>query len=289
LGSDEDEAWKGWWSQMGQLAHFHQDLITFQGGTPQEPKTLAWMIHPVDYGGLGEVRYFLSVTPAFWEWLASVGAKLDRSLVYIAACLTDETPDLRFAIAARAYFAFSVQAEVEVAAAVFNYMIAALARPTWTAEEVYYNILRVVATGEMIYQEDTLLNGRLSPEASAQRAILRFVFRGYGSRNGSVLPYNGVGWLNDRLVDPGHIFWLLLSARAITSREEAFQKLEQCWTDVWSQGWAPALADPGCTLMTMGAGPNEDEVAYAQYLLAGRTSLTYSSALLPRWTLNDAW
>jgi hypothetical protein len=287
LGSSESEAWDHWWPLMKEYGRVYGNLITFDGGTAQAPKTLSWMIHGVDYGSPFGVRYFLSLRPAFWRWLGSRGARFDRSLVYMAACLTDATPYLRLAIAARAYFAFGVPAIVETAGAIFNYLMTTLTRPTWTAEEAYYNILRVAKTGEMIYAEDKLLDGNLPPEAREQRAVLPSIFHGRANAQDSLVPYEGNGWLDTTRVDPGHIFWLLLSARLITSRDEAYQKLGQCWTDVWSLGWAPALADPGCTLMTMGAGPNQDEVAYAQYTLAGRSDVPFSGTSVPRWTMND--
>jgi hypothetical protein len=87
---------------------------------------------------------FASLTPQYWTWLRSKGADFSRSLVYMSACLTDQTTAsppisaLNAAIQARAYFAYSEEASQDLASAVAAYLPDLLSRPTTSAEEVYY-------------------------------------------------------------------------------------------------------------------------------------------------------
>ena len=114
--------------------------------------------------------YYLELTPTFWTWLHDKrGASFSHSLVFVGACDTDYTPYLREAIDARAYFAWRVPAVSETDAKMVAYTVAMLAKPTVTAEEIYYNLLRVDATSAIAFKQDNILNGAFSDQMLANR------------------------------------------------------------------------------------------------------------------------
>lgn len=303
LGRSEEVAWNAAARELEEIKAAFPDLASFEAGPHGEVNTVGQLILHTELGfpsslqlagvdphlaAKGTARYFLTLKPAFWRWLAQRRhASYARSLVYTASCYTDSTPFLREAVAARAYLAFAQAAPPQLAGAVFNYLVQVLARPTRSVEEVYYDIMRVARTREVIYDQDLLFNGIVSEDAAAAFDNLSGNFHGYGAQDGRLIAYSGNGWLDLGRVDPGHVWWLLFTARWAAKPDDAYLALRDCWTQYWSSGQAPGLANLGCNAMTMGAGPSQDEVAYAQHLLRGMSDLSFSGTLVPRWTLDD--
>ena len=263
-------------------AEGYGDLISFNGGTEEAPTTLSRMFIARDYKP-GTVDVFLSLTPDFFRWLASKGAKFDQSVFYVAACLTATTDDLQKAVAAGAYFAWKPEVDPHIAGAVFKYLVDDMVRPTHSAEEAYYNIIRVQVTHQMVYKEDTDLQATL-PVSDKFPLLQNLVGVGYAGDTG--VTYQEHGFLN-RDTDPGQIWWLLFASRWGQDADGGSANLKGCWDAWWSQGKNGGIESPGCNASDTGSPPKQDEVAYASYLL-GRPVLDYSKEPVPRITLNDA-
>lgn len=236
--------------------------------------------------------HFVTVNPGFWQWMGANGADFSQSLVLITACSTDETPHLRDAIQARAYFAMNVVSTSRVSGALIDYFVQTLGRRTRSAEEVYYNIMRVTRTGLMIYKEDNLLDGATTWTYKGRDFSLSANFNGYfyPGPEGEVHAYRTAGWLGSaQIADPGVIWWLLASARWSQNTETGVKNLRRCWDEYWSSGRkAPALGDPDCHNREVGpTPPRAGEVAYALYLYSGKDLLSFEGVLVERWTLNE--
>jgi hypothetical protein len=240
--------------------------------------------------------YYLLVTPDFWSWLrGSRGADFSRSLVFVGACLTDATPYLRNAILARAYFAWKVSAINETDAAITDYLITRLVKPTVTAEEVYYNLLRIDSTGQYAFRDDLILNHQLVSQANSNAEdlsvpytpeALQYVFDAYGNSGGQMIPYIGNGWLG-KGIDEGQIWTMMWAARWGTDIKQGVKNLESCEDGVWERGTVGAI-NSTCQDWTDGNVPSKEEVAYAVYLLTGADiGLEGTPAPVPRFTLND--
>ncbi len=264
------------------------DLLTYDGGTPDAPATLAWTAIERDLRP-GSYSYFLTFTAKFWEWLRlRRNVKFDRSLVYIGSCLTDKTPNLRDAIQARAHMAFNIAVRPELAGATFQYLCKSLSRPSHSAEESYYNIIRIANTRQMIYAEDNLYNGLTSAVGKGQQTELKDIFQGYAFDGTGMVSYQSAGWLKTPGADPGAIWWLLFSGRWGQNAQAGADGMRSCWQSFWKDGQTGGLANPGCHNKAPGRAPVEAEVAYASYLLSGLPVVGGSSTTrLPRWTLND--
>ncbi len=265
----------------------YADLLTYGGGTEENPATLSASVLFQDMRPGGKSAYAIVLTPKFWEWLRTRQADFSRSLVFVAACLTDATPDLHDAIKARAYFSFDISVNINVAAKILEYFCKSLARPTHSAEETYYNVLRTANTRQMIYAEDKILDANIQADRDQIGSVLTF-FKGYGYDGTKMISYMEGGWLNTMNADPGAIWWLLFSGRWGQNAASGTDGMLNCWESFWKDGKTGGLANPACHNKTPGRAPTELEVAYASYLLSGRNVLSpQGMTRIPRWTLND--
>jgi hypothetical protein len=264
------------------------DLLTYDGGTEETPRTIkvVWFEKSERPKG-GEVRA-ITLMPKFWEWLhKGPQADFSKSLFFTAACLTDHTPALREAIKARAYFAFNVSVHVGLASNILHYFCKSLARPTHSAEETYYNLVRVMNTKQMIYVEDKLFDGEMPDVVNAQADSTSIIFKGYGFDGEEIIPYWSGGWLKTKNSDPGAIWWLLFAGRWGQNAHDGALGLKTCWDEYYSKGNMPGLSSPDCQNKAPGRVPTANELAYASYLLDGDFVIPSSLFKIPRWTLND--
>jgi hypothetical protein len=260
------------------------ELLTFGGGTPDDPKTLGMMIlHRADSGGVND--YFAAITPVFWAWLTqAVHLDFGRSLVYAASCWSDEKPDNRDAIKAKAYLGITDLANPKLVGAMGNYLVAHLAKKTHSAEEAYYNLFRIVATRQAIYKEDVGLQDAI-PDALSEKLKWLDYFRGWGWDGKQLVAYHTKGWL-DRAMNPGSVWYLLYAGRWSKDAFDGGLMLVRCWKDYWVNGDPGGMKDQICNSAHPG-DVTQDEVAYATYLLTGNLMLPYSGTPVPRWTLDD--
>ena len=271
-------------------------LVTYDGGTAEVPKTLRTVTLRRDKsmtiaeGKAGKSKYreiFLAITPSFWAWLTTLGrVSFDRSLFYGASCWSDATPDNREAIGAKAFLGWSESVNLKLMAAVGNYLVDDLVRPSHTAEEAYYNIERVVGTRQTIYAEDVDLKDVIPEQLDKDKYFYEY-FDGWAWDGTKPVPFASTGWL-DRKMNPGNVWWLLFAGRWDKSAAAGGQKLEDCWKTYWFKGEPGGLKDTFCNAASPGGKVTQDEVAYAIYLLTGTQSLAYSRTVVPRFTLNDA-
>jgi hypothetical protein len=268
-------------------ARGYGDLLTYGGGTEEKPATIEAMalsrtMRPAESGAM---IYGVVITPKFWEWLRSRGADFSRSLVFMAACLTDINPQLRDAVRARAYFAFDIPVFINFASRALQYFCASLARPSHTAEETYYNLIRVMNTRQMIFKEDLLLN-KMVPESKKQGSDALLFFHGYSFNGAEVISYMSGGWFGSEL-DQGAVWYLLFSGRWGQDAKAGSQGMLSCWQSVWKDGRTGGIGDI-CLNKAPGRAPTRNEVAYASYLLGGEPVVGAGDiTLIPRWTLND--
>jgi hypothetical protein len=232
--------------------------------------------------------YYAGVTPAYWAWLAKRGVDLSRSLVYVSACLADQSVLLRQAIGAKAYVAFNGNVTPAVGNAVGLYLPTLMARPTFGAEEAFYNIIRVSKNHQFIYKEDNIFSGLVD---------FSTMINGYGS----LVPYFNNGALNATPTFDGGQLWILMwAARWGQNTIAGAANLLACYDTYWYKQDASdlgGLADPFCQNANGGLPPTEDEVAYAIYALSGAGTsspalppeggVSFSGTFVPRFTLND--
>jgi hypothetical protein len=236
----------------------------------------------------------VGIKPGFWDWLRQRGADFGESLVYIGACQTSETPDLRYTIRARALFSFSEEVSQGTLGAVGRYLVESLVRTTRSAEETYYNLRRVVNTHQMIYAEDARLNGFTDWGDGTTLAAHIHAYAALGPNNTSgldgIMELNDLGWLggaSSGRFAAGDVWWVLFGGRWGQNAQSGSQAVMHCWNDFWSLGHGAGLADTFCQNCSPGTLPNQDVVAYATYLLTGQAALPFSGVTCPRWTLND--
>ena len=228
------------------------------------------------------------------------GANFNRSLVYIAACDTDQDPQhtLANAFKARAYFAFAATIPPALTAAVGHYLTGLLRKPTFTAEEAYYNMLRIDTQRTWVYTDDQDFNGTLDTGGPSNRptqpselpvsGVVNALYAYGTDSSGTLVPYMGDGWLTSG-VDEGQIFYLLTAARAGSAQDvvhKGLPNLKACWAAWWSGGNLPGTQSPFCQQWNDGNVPSSDEYDYAVYLLSGE-DLGFSGTKVPRFTLND--
>jgi hypothetical protein len=241
-------------------------------------------------------KWKVVITPVFWDWLETTqGVSFAHSLVFISACETDHSASpgtvpsaLASQIKARAYFAFSEDVAAPFATAVERYLAEALYRPTRSPEEVFYNLVRIERTHQMIYKEDRLLDGTLGATGSDASVD---ILDGWGWNGSTLVSYRNNGWLDGK-VDPGQVWWMLYTARWVKDTTQAASGLNACYSKYWSHGNAGGLASPYCNAANAGIPKDPTslkvDVAYAIYLLNGTQPEGFSpDQLPPRWTLDD--
>jgi hypothetical protein len=248
---------------------------TFEiNGTKSQPFQLLEYSH-----GPNDRKVYVGLSPYYWNWIKSEGASFASSFVFLSACESDVNPDIRTTVAAKVFAGFSEQANITAAKTAFAYIVEQLARSTRSAEEAFYNLVRVVNTGQTIYKEDQVFDGTPSKALSK---ILKL----YGGGTGAPVEYFGNGWLDGDALDQGQVWWMAFSGRWSGDAAEGASKLQNCWDLFWSQGNKGGLASPACNASNSGNLPTAAEVSYAIYLLTGKDAIA-SSAKVPRWTLAD--
>lgn len=244
------------------------------GGKVQQPFQLLEYSH-----GPNDRKVYVGLSPAYWEWVKSEGVSFASSFVFLSSCESDVNPDIRTAVGAKVFAGFSEQANITAAKTAFAYLVEQLARSTRSAEEAFYNLVRVVNTGQTIYEEDQVFDGTPSKALSK---ILKL----YGGGTGAPVDYFGNGWLDGDALDQGQVWWLAFSGRWSGDAAEGASKLQNCWDQFWSQGNKGGLASPACNASNSGNLPTAAEVSYAIFLLTGKDAIA-SSVKIPRWTLAD--
>ncbi|HUU06582.1 MAG TPA: hypothetical protein VMZ49_11975 [Patescibacteria group bacterium] len=245
-----------------------------------------------------DCAWFVAVKPPFWKYIQSLTAlnvSFKKSFFYMSACFTDQKPNLREAIRAKVYFAWNDATPPDLSGAIMVYLISQLSRPTHSAEEAYYNLVRVVNTKQIIYKEDRLLNGQIPASAKEkgrpQSPLFakpgQYIFNGYGLDGRQMIQYSGNGWLNPKLVDVGQIWWLVFAGRWGQNATQGAKNLSDCFSQFWKKKQLGRLKSPFCNSANNGKPPKEAEVAYAVYLLTGEKPGGYSGLWIPRWTLNE--
>jgi len=239
--------------------------------------------------------WFVTIKPYFWRYLQTLVARpvsFKKSLFFTAACLTDDTNFLRDAIQAKAYFAWKVSVSPDLNGAVCLFLFETLARYTRSAEEAYYNLVRVVNTREIICKEDRVLQGKVPVSQDAARSPLfqnlqNYLFNGYGLQGNQLIRYAGNGWLAPKIVDVGQVWWLVFAGRWGQKAQTGADNLKDCYQKFWSKGSFGRLKSAFCNAANIGKIPKKAEVAYACYLLTGEHPDGYSGQVVPRWTLNE--
>jgi hypothetical protein len=305
--------WPGFWSYLNQLrASGLSDLVDYGRTDPSRPwftETLRAGVLPGANDDPSVIYGVAGVTPNFWEWVRDTrGADFHRSLFYVGACDTENPPNpndqyparapyLRDAVQAGAYFAWIGRDRGGLIAATMRYVIAAMLRPTHSAEETFNNLQRIAVHRNMIYVEDKLLDGRVGLDEPGWD--LRNL-NGYGWDGGKLVSYRLAGWLGTEAARAGNsrsdttaplgfeqVWWILFAARWSQDSHEGETKILNCYHEVWSTGTMGALKSPQCNAYNAGKLPTADEVGYAMYLLRGAPDPSFSGELVPRLTLDD--
>ena len=262
----------------------YPDLWNYNGGTKDAPKVFRITQHGYGFRpGINLKK--IQIMPDFWNWLDEKGADFSKSFVYISACLTDSTPELRNAVKAKAYFAYRIAVPANFAGAVSLYALQSLVRPTRSTEEVYYNIIRIANTGGMIFAEDTTFRGKVPADLKP----VADWFRAYGYDGSNVIAYQDGGWYNSDNLDQGAEWYLLWAARWGQSAENGWNALADCWNCCWVNGDEGGLGHVGCNNMSPGRCPTAEETSYAGYLLKGQMTISSTTGIkkIPRFTLFD--
>ena len=249
---------------------------TFEiNGTKSQPFQLLEYSH-----GPNDRKVYVGLSPYYWNWIKSEGASFASSFVFLSACESDVNPDIRTTVAAKVFAGFSEQANITAAKTAFAYIVEQLARSTRSAEEAFYNLVRVVNTGQTIYKEDQIFDGTPSKALSK---ILEALRRGYG-RAGRVLRQRLARRRRARS-GSGVVDGVLRPVERRRGRR-GFEAAELLGP-LLVAGQQGGLASPACNASNSGNLPTAAEVSYAIYLLTGKDAIA-SSAKVPRWTLADA-
>jgi hypothetical protein len=239
-----------------------------------------------------ERSWFVAIKPAFWQYVQELYGRpvsFRKSLFYNGACYSDCTPDLRNRIRARAYFAWKTTVHPIVSGAFCLYLISVLDRPTHSAEEAYYNLVRVINTRKMIYKQDKLLEGKgPSTQIFPKSSFEKYLFNGYAYEGRSPVRYAGNGWLSPQLVNVEQVWWLVFAGRWGQDTQMGAENLKDCYNKYWASKKLGRLKSPFCNNANAGKPPKKDEVAYAIYLLTGDKDVGFSGTYVPRWTLNES-
>ncbi|NNN22027.1 MAG: hypothetical protein HKL80_08525, partial [Acidimicrobiales bacterium] len=240
----------------------------------------------------GTLTGVVSLTPNYWKFLkSSKGVDFSKSMVFMNACLTDQTLALVDAIGAKAYFAWYEETATDVSNAVEDYIVRQLVKPTFTSEEVYYNLLRIDLTGLAAYPEDSLFQNvmpsQLQYNKHGQTGAIAGVLDAWGkSSSGQEIPYIGHGWLSPN-ISHQQVWFLLFAARWGSNTTNGITNLDSCMAQYWSSGTSlGGLASPFCQNANDGSAPTKQELGYATYLLDGDNS-GFGGTMVPRFTLND--
>ena len=302
--------WPGYWTYLQKLrAAGLSDLIDY--GRPATSSN-SWFTESLE---VWEMPYHpddpmttyavAAVTPKFWSWArAAHHVDFHRSLVYVSACETDQTEDLRNAIQARAYFAWQITVASDLASAVGRYLIASVIRPTHSPEEAFDNLARIAKHRNMIYVEDVLLENMVGQKTYDLGGL-----NAYGWQDDKLLSYRCFGWYGTAAgrapataahfqqvcptaasggapFDAGQVWWVLFAARWSQDPHDGETKILNCRDQIWRPGKS-ALSSPQCNAYNGGSIPTDDEIGYAIYLLRGTPKPGFSGQLIPRWTLDD--
>ena len=234
--------------------------------------------------------YKVMLTPWFWSWLTvNQHTSFGKSLVFISACLTNQNPNLRATIGALNYFSFENSVDAKLALAIELYLVKSLARPTRSPEEVYYNLERIQRTNMMIYKQDKLLDGVLgsSLDKSSSGNLI-----GYGWTGSKWINFYAAGFLDNSIVDPSEVWWMLFAGRWDTNAQHGAANLTRCLNDYWLKGSTGGLADEFCNSANAGLPKDKERLRndgeYAVYLLDGQKPADLPpDQVVPRWTLDD--
>jgi hypothetical protein len=283
----------------------YDDLVDYNRKQDGLPVTLDFCATTTYSQDPDEPMQSLCLTPEFWKWARDnrhFKLDLSRSLVYMNACLTDMNDELRNAIHARAYFAWKGLEDSKLTDAVAKYLVASLNRSTHSAEESFYNLMRIAASHQKIFVEDKFLDDYVGKDGFNLGDL-----NAYGSDSGvSLVSYRDAGWLGAATKTGGsgfsdrQVWWLLFAERWSPDSNDGKIKIQECWKRFWSANDLGGLRSPQCNSYNNGSLPKDEEVAYAVYLLTGDidlkkpavtppepSKLEFSGAPVPRWTLND--
>lgn len=271
-----------WNSIKKELNDKYPSLLTYGGGTFEKPAVFDIYYLKVGWRIDKKLRN-LFIKPLFWKWLNEHGADFSRSFVHIGACLIDQKPEFRENIKARALFCYNIAVPEDFCAASQRYFIECLSRPSRSAEEVYYNILRICTTEQLIYKEDLIFKGTLPDNGEI------LIAKGYGYDGGEIISYQHAGWWNSSNMNRGNVWYLLWAARWSQDVQKGWQALLDCWDSCWQYHKTGGIANTGCNNMSPGPVPTAEEVAYAGWLLKGEMTLSPPGRIdiVPRFTLKD--
>lgn len=270
----------------------YRDLLNYTNANGDRALSLM----TVHVTGKDPYATYVALTPAYWDWLREKkGVDLSRSLVYMAACDLDQS-DLRDHVRAGSFWAFDKEIPPRTAGAIAQYLVKSIAKPTWTAEEAFYNLVRVVNTKEATYQHDLVLDGMVpanhvsggspSPLFDPNQTPLDkgFILNAYSMNGSTAVPYAGHGWLDPTTVSGSQIWWMTWAARWGQDAIAGAGNLDQCWNQFWSRGTNGGLASPFCNAANAGSTPTRPEVEHAKWLLTGNAPPADAPT---RWTLNE--
>ena len=242
----------------------------------------------------GGQAWYVGLTPVFWDYLRDMRkVDLSKSLVYLGACDVDQS-NLRDHVRAGSFLAYRLEVHPKLAAAVGSYLVKSLAKPSWSAEEAFYNMVRVVNTKQATYQHDTIFDGLIPADSSGKSPLFdptgkpldqSFMLNGYGLQGNTVVPYAGHGWLNPATHDVAQVWWMMWAARWGQDSVAGSKMLADCWSLFWSTGDKGGLKSPFCNAANVGSVPTQAEVEYARFLLTGAAP---PADALSRWTLNES-
>jgi hypothetical protein len=236
--------------------------------------------------------WVLDILPAYWTWLRNHGADFSSSLVFAGACFTAKNTDLSEALQAKAYIGYNQVITADDANDVGEYLSSLMGRPTFSAEEAFYNAYRVARTRQMVFADDAVFNHvdtSDNPKAAPADDFSPY-FVGYGraAAGSAAISYYGDGWLTTSSTFNGGQVWIMTWAgRWGQNAQTGAQSLVSCYNAYWQNGNTGGLADPFCQNANGGSAPTADEVGYATYLLTGVATPGFSGTLVPRFTLND--
>jgi hypothetical protein len=185
---------------------------------------------------------------------------------------------------AKAFFGFSGTVNIEAAAQLEKFLLSAMARPTFSAREVYTRAFIVPAQRIRFYAEDRHLawqtlagmNGVVSLKAFGD--ALAPAKPGADEARLGLIPYRPYSSIET---------WLMFMNRWASDLDGGRQALERCFEAFWKPKKRPGLGETFCTQGVVGDHyPTEDEVAAATLAVTGKSKYRDKTDN-GRFTLND--
>ncbi len=207
-----------------------------------------------------------------------------RSAVIASACDSATNDEAAQALRPKVFFGFNATVYIRAAARLEKFLLSGMARPTFSAREIFTRAFIILGNQVQFYIEDQHLASRVMAGDNGILSLRAFGNEGTVALTGKddsgthlmrYQPYSSV------------VFWLMFMNRWSADLADGRKALEDSYTVYWSQKKRPGLANAYAMQGIVGDHfPEKDEVALATQAVTGSSSFV-ERVINGRFTLND--